>query len=208
MGIHCGYRVLVCAFFGLTSTAALAAKVVEQAEPYRNFRTFKQYHGENICWALAGRAIMTPLLGKSPAVCEVIGRATGNSCCSRSMEILPSCNKSGHATNVYNAFKLKYTTSGPQDYAKVFQTLKNRGLVSMTMDASQAAGGSRQGHEAVIYRGRRFADGHYQFDVADSSFGYYSFRTKDLKALPNGKLRYVALAMSFDWERATHVLRP
>lgn len=187
---------------------SFSKSLVETAEPYKGFRGFRQFQGENICWALAAKAVLVPLLGTAPAVCKIISKTTGRSCCSYNNHVAEECNKQGRAERVMRAYNIKSQNISADSFESVFQTLKAKGLATITMDVNQSSWGERLGHEAVIYKSHKYNDGSYEFFVADSTYGNYVVDTSELKLTKKGKLRHRSWEHSFDWESSTLIYKP
>lgn len=190
-----------CIFLLLSLTALPAfSKLVDVAQPYAKIRGFRQFQGENICWALAAKGVMATMLGKNVPACEAVGKATSKQCCGGQYSLIEHCNKGGWSTRVYDAYGVKYMNSGV-DFERIFQALKRGSLVNIITDMKSSSFGSRSGHDSFIYRAEKHSNGSYEFFVMDSANGYYSFNTKNLRASKKPyQWEYLSLDISFTWE--------
>lgn len=180
-----------------------ATSIVSEVYPHRNFQAFRQFQDENICWALASKAIIKSLKRKEYLACEVVGRTRGQSCCDTNNSVRESCNEGGQGFNALRTFGVSVTRVAP-NFAGVYATLRSGGLVTLITDMKNSTFGSRAGHESVIYRGQYLSDGSYTFYVGDSANGYYSFNSSDLEAKSNGRYEYISLDISFTWEASLY----
>ncbi len=186
------------AFYAIPYSQA-RTRVLERVKPYAPFKIYQQYPGENICWALAAKAILQAQQGQSESPCRIVSRTRGEACCASQGALSDACNQAGHVSRALAAYGTS-STRWDVDFDRVFETLKEKGLVAIIMDMDDSSFGKRRGHVAVIYGAEKLSNGHYQFYVGDSVHSWYDFNTKDLKKLPNGRWRYLSLDVSFEWE--------
>jgi hypothetical protein len=180
-----------------------ATSIVSEVYPHQNFKAFRQFPEENICWALASKAIIRSLKRKDYLACDVVGRTRGQSCCDTNNSVKESCNEGGQGYNALRTFGVSVERVAP-NFAGVYATLRSGGLVTLITDMRNSIFGSRAGHESVIYRAQYLSDGSYTFYVGDSANGYYSFNSADLELKANGTYEYISLDISFTWEASLY----
>ncbi|MEZ4815564.1 MAG: hypothetical protein R3A80_10220 [Bdellovibrionota bacterium] len=175
------------------------AKIIQSAGRKR-YVTYRQFSGENICWALAAKSVLYNTRNKKISVCEIVSKTKKlNNCCSVQQNVTDHCNKGDYIENALAQFGVK-TIRQAVNFKQVYSDLQNNKVVAMVTDMSNSTFGSRQGHVAIIHYANLHSDGSYTFYVADSANEYYSFDTDDLRLRKNGKYEYLSREISFDWE--------
>jgi hypothetical protein len=184
------------------SNLAVAKTYTEKVGVYPEYKMPKQQLGENICWALAAKSVLYNVKKKNVYTCEIVSKVKKKHSCCSTKGILDACNTSDHISRALAIYGV-HSTSSAVDFERIFQELRASKVVAMITDMSNSSFGSRRGHVSIIYAAEKRTSSkgsYYIFSVADSSNGYYSFNTKDLR-LKKGKYEYLSFNVSFLWER-------
>jgi hypothetical protein len=185
-----------------------AGKPVDTVEPFPKFRIFAQSSDEFICWAAAGKSVLKMYQPQNrDSVCQIVSKVRNMNCCLNGDQIRDECNEVDRVERVYARYGVSSFDIGI-DFASVYRELQAGRLVNMVINMALFRNETRQGHINTIYKADLLEDGSYRFYVGDSgSYRWFSFLSRDVKLLRDGRWNYTSLNENFTIDRFISVFR-